>query len=400
MQKILVIQTAFIGDVVLATALIEKLHGFYPNASIDFLVRKGNEGLLKDHPYLHAVLVWDKKQSKLPNLWRMGRHIRAQHYDMVVNVQRFAATGLLTAFSGAKERIGFDKNPLSMFFTRVIPHVVSNPAGPPFHEIDRNQWLIREWTDDQPAKPRLYPSAADEAAVQHYKQGRFITVSPASVWFTKQYPREKWADFIRQIPVGNTVYILGAPSDKELGDWIKTAAETPGAQNAPTGTGKPQPEPAAAAGWQPQSEPATGTGKPQSKPAAATGWQPQSEPATVASSTGGPSIVNLCGQLSFLQSAALMKGAAMNYVNDSAPMHFASAVNAPVTAVYCSTIPAFGFGPLSDDRHIVEIEEPLDCRPCGLHGYKVCPRGHFNCAHKIQDRQLLQTLINSRTTAF
>lgn len=48
MQQFLIIQTAFIGDVVMATALIEKLHAFFPGAQIDFLVRKGNEGLLKD----------------------------------------------------------------------------------------------------------------------------------------------------------------------------------------------------------------------------------------------------------------------------------------------------------------------------------------------------------------
>jgi heptosyltransferase-2 len=82
----------------------------------------------------------------------------------------------------------------------------------------------------------------------------------------------------------------------------------------------------------------------------------------------------------------------MNYVNDSAPMHFASSVNAPVTAVYCSTIPAFGFGPLSDISHIVEIQEPLACRPCGLHGRQTCPLGHFNCAKKIHTSQLLNKI--------
>ena len=60
MQKLLVIQTAFIGDVVLATGLIEKLHQHFPGAMIDFLVRKGNETLLTGHPFLHEVLVWDK----------------------------------------------------------------------------------------------------------------------------------------------------------------------------------------------------------------------------------------------------------------------------------------------------------------------------------------------------
>ena len=332
-QKFLVIQTAFIGDVVLATALLEKLHNHFPDAQIDFLVRKGNEALLINHPYLHEVLVWDKKQHKLRNLWRLIRRIRRTKYDKVINVQRFAATGLLTVFSGAAETIGFDKNPMSFLFTRKIPHVVST-SGAPLHEINRNQRLIAAFTDDLPAKPRLYPSADDLTKVRSYQGRPYITVSPASVWFTKQYPPEKWAAFIREAPASYTVYLLGAPSDKELCEQIRALAPT-------------------------------------------------------------ANIIILSGQLTFLQSTALMKEAAMNYVNDSAPMHFASAVNAPVTAVYCSTIPAFGFGPLSDKSLIVEIKAPLDCRPCGLHGYRACPRGHFHCAYKIQEAQLLQTLTGN-----
>lgn len=352
MQKFLVIQTAFIGDVVLATALLEKLHTRFPDAKLDLLVRKGNEALLTGHPWLHEVLIWDKKQQKLKNLWRLIRRIRKTKYDIVINVQRFAATGLLTAFSGARATIGFDKNPLSRFFTKKISHIVSARDSPHLHEIDRNQLLIRDLTDDHPARPRLYPSPADIDKVRAYKDKPYITISPASVWFTKQYPPEKWAAFIRHLPADYTVYLLGAPSDKELCEQIRAlAATTP----------------------------------------AVTGATPTTLTTSAAPATP-PTLINLAGHLSFLQSAALMRDAAMNYVNDSAPMHFASAVNAPVTAVYCSTIPAFGFGPLSDKRFIVEIQQPLDCRPCGLHGYKACPKGHFHCAWKIEDAQLLETL--------
>jgi len=42
-NKILVIQTAFIGDAILATGVLEKLHRHFPESKIDFLVRKGNE---------------------------------------------------------------------------------------------------------------------------------------------------------------------------------------------------------------------------------------------------------------------------------------------------------------------------------------------------------------------
>ena len=330
MKKILVIQTAFIGDVVLATALIEKLHSHYPDAAIDFLVRKGNEGLLTGHPYLRDVLVWNKKENKWGHLYDMLKQIRNKHYDTVINVQRFAATGLLTAFSGAKLKIGFDKNPLSFLFTKSIKHVIST-ADKPLHEVDRNQLLIASFTDDQAAKPRLYPSQSDFDAVSHLKRQPYIVVAPASVWFTKQYPPDKWTAFINRLPASLTVYLIGAPSDRALCEKIKNDSTH-------------------------------------------------------------SSIEILAGKLNFLQSAALQQDAQMNFVNDSAPMHFASAMNAPVTAVYCSTLPSFGFGPLSDNRHIVEIDHPLDCRPCGLHGHATCPKGHFRCAYEIMEEQVLQTL--------
>jgi ADP-heptose:LPS heptosyltransferase len=325
-QKFLIIQTAFIGDVVLATCLVEKLHQHFPSAQIDFLLRKGNESLLLNNPCLNKIIIWDKKKNKQRNLLKLLSQIRKEKYDKVINVQRFAATGLLTGFSGAKETIGFDKNPFSFLFTKKIVHSVEGK-----HEIGRNLELIKDFTDDQIIKPKLYPSEADFEIVKAYKQKPYITISPASVWFTKQYPSAKWISFIDKIPSNFAIYLCGGPDDKNLCEEILHA-------------------------------------------------------------TKHASILNLSGKLSFLQSAALMKDAVMNYVNDSAPMHFASAMNANVAAVFCSTVPAFGFGPLSDKKFIIEIKEPLDCRPCGLHGYKACPRGHFNCAYKIYDEQLLDAL--------
>jgi len=316
--------------VVLATALAEKIHDYLPQAKIDFLVRKGNESLLDNHPYLNEVLTWNKKKHKQRNLLKTLSAIRSKEYDKVINVQRFAATGFLTAFSGAAEKIGFDKNPFSFLFNKKIKHIIGEP-GQLIHETDRNQSLIRDFTDSKAARPRLYPSHADIEFVKPFATRPFITISPASVWFTKQYPAEKWISFLKELASEQKIMLLGAPSDIPLCERI--AAEIPGGR-----------------------------------------------------------IQILAGKLSFLQSAALMKEARMNYVNDSAPLHFASAMNAPVTAVYCSTIPAFGFGPLSDKSRIVEVLEPLSCRPCGLHGYKSCPLGHFKCAHEIQDVQLLRCL--------
>ena len=330
MKKILVIQTAFIGDVVLATAVVEKLHQYFPNGQIDFLVRKGNESLLANNPHLSNILIWNKKEKKTANLFKTIRTIRKTKYDTVINLQRFFSTGLITVFSGAATTIGFDKNPLSFLFSKKVLHVIS--TVPPYkHEVERNNDLIAAFTDSVLSKPKLYPSAGDIAAVQQYTQKNFITMTPSSVWFTKKYPFEKWIEFINAIPAVFTIYLLGGKDNIEECEAIRLASTH-------------------------------------------------------------ANVVVLAGKLSFLQSAALMKSAVMNYVNDSAPLHFASAVNAPVTAIFCSTVPAFGFTPLSDTSFIIETSEILPCRPCGLHGKKECPLQHFKCGFSITTNQLLQTL--------
>ncbi len=329
MKKILIIQTAFIGDVVLATAMIEKLHRYYPDLYIDFLVRKGNESLLNNNPYLHEVLIWNKKENKIKNLFAILKKIRANKYDVVINVQRYFATGLFTVFSGAGQKIGFDKNPLSFLYSKSIKHVfdLTNQK----HEVDRNNELIKDLTDDQRSKPVLYPSVEDEKFIHQFIGGKFVTMTPSSVWFTKKYPREKWIELIDKFDPSFNILLLGGKDNTEECDLI-------------------------------------------------------------ANSSKNNNITVLADKLSFLQSAALMKQAAMNYVNDSAPLHFASAVNAPVTAIFCSTIPAFGYTPLSDKSFIIETNEQLACRPCGLHGKKVCPLGHFKCGYEIETSRLLETI--------
>lgn len=330
MHSFLIIQTAFTGDVVLATAIIEKLHSYYPGARIDFLLRKGNEGLLHGHPYLNEVLVWDKSRNKSLNLLRIAMRVRNAKYTHIINLHRFGSSGLVTFFSGAEHRVGFDKNPFSYCFTRKIRHQLSDPGTDvPVHETDRNQQLIADITDLIPATPALYPSAADREHVAPYQQdGPYLCIAPSSVWFTKQFPVEKWIELVNAIPHIYTIYIIGAPSD-------------------------------------------TGTAQ------------------QIINNVSHPDVHDLCGKLTFLRSAALMQGAVMNYTNDSAPLHFASAVNAPVTAVFCSTVPAFGFGPIRSNGVVVETREQLACRPCGLHGHKACPEGHFRCAKTITNEQLL-----------
>jgi heptosyltransferase-2 len=324
MRKILVIQTAFIGDVVLSTALLESLHNQFPQANIDVLVRKGNESLFTSHPFIHEVLVWVKKENKYFNWLKILFKIRKAQYDVVVNVQRYAATGLWTAFSNASIRVGFDKNPFSFLFSHKVKHVGMQVG---LHEINKNHSLLTAFAPCSISLPKLYPTTENFEKIKPLQATPYICIAPASVWFTKQYPVKKWIDFLQQLPIHVKIYLLGGSGDQQICQEIKEAVTH-------------------------------------------------------------LEVSNMAGNLSFLESAALQKGAIMNYVNDSAPMHFCSAVNAPVAAVYCSTIPDFGYGPLSEASFVIQTIQSLSCRPCGIHGKKSCPLGHFNCANFIQLEQL------------
>ena len=258
--------------------------------------------------------------------------LRKTEYDHIINAQRFLATGLMTAMARGREKIGYDKNPLSFLFTRQVKHVIGDGR----HEVDRLNALIEHFTDGTRPLPRLYPD--DQARAEaHAHMSKWshehMCIAPASVWFTKQWPEHKWVELIKALPTEKQVVLIGAPGDVPLCERIAKAA----------GRGEV-----------------------------------------------------LAGKLSLLGTAALMEHAFMNFVNDSAPLHIASAMNlptgqagAPVTAVFCSTVPAFGFGPLRENGRVVETAEKLDCRPCGLHGYKACPKGHFKCAEGITIDQLI-----------
>ena len=231
---------------------------------------------------------------------------------MVVNLHRFGSSGWIAGRSGAKLRYGFKKNPFSFLYTKSFEHNIGDGT----HEVERNLSIIKEFGAKTNVRPDIHPSNADEEKVKEFISEEYYCLAPASVWFTKQLPLNKWVEIIDQLK-NKQVYLLGSNDDLELCNHIKDTTI--------------------------------------------------SESATI-----------LAGKLSLLQSAALMKHATMNYVNDSGPLHLASATNANTTAFFCSTVPSFGFGPLAENSTIKEVSN-LDCRPCGLHGHKNCPKGHFKC---------------------
>ena len=330
-SKVLIIQTAFIGDVILATSLIEYLKSNFPESEIDFLCRKGNEGLLENNPHIGKVFIWNKNKNKFKNLVKVTLEVRRQKYDYVLNIQRFFNSGFITAFSGAKNKVGFDKNPLSLFFTKSIEHKIPHHLGGGFfHEVQRNAQLASIFQNqipiptDKKLKPMLYFSEEDHRSITDLNlPENYVVMAPSSVWYTKQWHIEKWKQLISKLSKDYQIYLIGAPSDNEYLKPLLT-----------------------------------------------------------------DNTINLAGKHNLRESALLMKEAKQVFVSDSAPLHLASSVNAKTTAIFCSTVPEFGYGPLSDQSRLIQVEPRLDCMPCGLHGHSQCPKNHFNCSNNIDVKEV------------
>lgn len=335
-MKILILQTAFIGDVILATSLVDLAKKYFPDAKIDFLLRQGNEGLLKGHPNINQVLIWKKNKNKYRNLISMALKARKEKYDVILNIQRFASSGIYVALCGAKKKIGFDKNPLSFLFTHKIKHKIPYPIDNIFlHEVQRNALLLSPIVEDfilpeaKSIPPSLFFGNSDVEKVKMFENRPYIVLAPSSVWFTKQWPKEKWIYLKEILSQSYQLLFIGGPDDREYINSIilKTS-----------------------------------------------------------------NCINLCGKLNLIQSAILMKNAKRVFVNDSAPLHLASAAQANTTAIFCSTVTDFGYTPLSKESKVIQLNPRLECMPCGLHGKKQCPLGHFNCAYHIEVDEVIATI--------
>jgi heptosyltransferase II len=183
---ILVIQTAFLGDVILSTPLLSRLaeqHG-----PVDVVTTPGAAGLLEHHPAVASVLRYDKRGADRGwrGLWRMGARLRSRRYRSVYLPHRSLRSATLALWSGAAERVGFDDSPAALTYTTRI-------TRPRFgHEVERLLALAgRTGGESAPVTVALTPAdqaAADAWLSMHQVGPRFIAVAPGSIWATKRWP--------------------------------------------------------------------------------------------------------------------------------------------------------------------------------------------------------------------
>ena len=335
-NKILVVQTAFLGDVILTLPLIQRIKKNFPAASIDVVVVPAAANLLENHPAVSAIILYDKRGTDkgLNGFVRLRRLLAANRYDLAIVPHRSLRSALLTLLTGVPLRVGFDRSSGSHFYNHIVQYRADH------HEIERNLSLLEPLgvAASEREMPSIYPSAADGVAIDRLFNEcgisglkGVVAIAPGTIWNTKRWHKERFAEVAKTMSgQGYPVVLIGSKEDCELCEEIRQLS-------------------------------------------------------------GETNVVNSAGVLTLRQSAELIRRSRVLLSNDSAPMHIAVAVRTPVIAIFGATVPEFGFGPYGE-RDVVVQTTPLACRPCSIHGSKECPIKTFDCMNNITAEKVIQSM--------
>ncbi len=327
-RKLLVIQTAFLGDIVLATSFLANLRGLLPDADLRFLTTPAGARLLTPNAFGAGIIAYDKRGCDRgpAGFLRIARQLRGFAPDLVFCLHRSLRSVLLAKISGG-EIWGFREAAGSVLFANRVPR------GENLYEAEKNHRILSAWAGERARGLPLFPmlgAAAGENSEAIRLLGsldKFVALAPGSVWATKRWPAERFAKLARLL-------------------WEKH-----GLRSVLVGGGEPADL--------------------ESARALLNGYGKNSE-------AGAP--LDLVGKTSLGTLKSVLSRASLVIANDSAPLHIAVAMGAPVLGIFGPTTRKLGFFPLAPEGKARVAELPgLPCRPCGMHGHQECPLGHFRC---------------------
>jgi len=215
MDNYLIIQTAFLGDVVLALSMAEYIRSMDNDAHIIFVTTRVSEPIASHCPFIDEVVVYDKyKDDKgLSGIWKLANKLNSRKYIAVFTPHRSLRSTLLTKLIASGKKYGFDKAALSWIYNNRIKYESSS------HEIERNLSLVRtHWIDI--SSDLLLPVIKVDT-----EKKDSICIAPGSVWATKRWPVQKWIELVSQPELAEKeIVIIGSENDEEIANEIELKA--------------------------------------------------------------------------------------------------------------------------------------------------------------------------------
>ncbi|HYF14337.1 MAG TPA: glycosyltransferase family 9 protein [Phycisphaerales bacterium] len=300
-SRALIIRPSALGDVARSVPVLASLRAAYPDTRIDWVVRDDFAPVVENHPALNAVVPFQRKvigraltRGDIGPLLAFGRSLRAPGYDLVLDCQGLARSGLMTLWAGAGARVGHaDARECAwLAYNRRVP------CGPDAHTVARMLTLVEAIgvpAKSDAAAMRLYSSADARRwlALRPWAQRRYAVLAPTSAWRTKEWPPDRFAALARKLSVRGIVCVVtGGKGDRER---LAALLDVPHAN---------------------------------------------------------PLVHDLVGGTSIAQLMALIEGASLVVANDSAAAHIAVGFDRPLVALFGPTDPALA-GPWGRDADVI-----------------------------------------------
>ncbi len=207
--RILIIHTAFIGDIVLSTPLIKKLRDTYPKAEISYLTTPVGASILRNNPYLTHIIEYDKRGEHrgLKGFWSIAKKLKMEAYNLVITPHRYLRSTFLTFLTGAPIRRGYDNATASFLYNEKF-HYDKNK-----HEVEKLLSFVPK-NEGKRYEIELFPSELEKEKVDSLLQGakeKMVVIAPGSKWFTKKWPLEYFNRVIKDLEKRDevTVVIIG-----------------------------------------------------------------------------------------------------------------------------------------------------------------------------------------------
>ena len=220
-MKILIIHTAFIGDIVLSTPLIQKLKDLYPKSKIDYLTLPTNQSVLYNNPNLNEIILYDKKgkDKGIKGFLKVLKILKQKKYDYAVIPHRFIKSILLAKLAKIPDIVGFDVATGSSLLDKKVHYDMKK------HEVERLLNLVEYEGEKIPV--RIYPAKENFVKIEKMltisgytgkKEQKLILVAPGSQRPEKMWPIEKYREVIEKLKKNKNYFIgiTGSKSEKEL----------------------------------------------------------------------------------------------------------------------------------------------------------------------------------------
>lgn len=215
------IRPSALGDVCRTVPCLTSLRRAFPDAVIDWLVNDAFVPAVSGHPALSGAVPFDRgsfgrgvRGLRLAAPRAFLSSLGSRGYDLVVDLQGLARSGLFSWATGAKRRVGFSNAREFAWLGYTERHHVDASM----HTVDRMLRLLELAGVPPVIDMRLYASEAGRAEVPEGLRGkRYAVVAPTSRWEGKRWPVERFAEVIPEmLGMGfEAVAVVGSRSERE-----------------------------------------------------------------------------------------------------------------------------------------------------------------------------------------